>query len=40
MIDCSARVGGYSGASVIELVSGFRLAHIVNASFAHARPSG
>jgi hypothetical protein len=32
--------GRLPGASAIELVSGFRLAHIVNASFAHARPSG
>ena len=32
--------GRLPGASAIELVSGFRLAHIVNASFAHAHPSG
>ncbi len=28
------------GISAIELVSGFRFAHIVNASFTHARPGG
>jgi RES domain-containing protein len=28
------------GVSAIELVSGFRLAHIVNASFTHPNPSG
>jgi RES domain-containing protein len=32
--------GRLPGISAIELVSGFRLAHIVNASFAHAHPSG
>jgi RES domain-containing protein len=32
--------GRLPGISAIELVSGFRLAHIVNASFTHARPSG
>jgi RES domain-containing protein len=32
--------GRLPGASVIELVSGFRLAHIVNASFTHAHPFG
>jgi RES domain-containing protein len=32
--------GRLPGISAIELVSGFRLAHIVNASFAHARPLG
>jgi RES domain-containing protein len=32
--------GRLPGASAIELVSGFRLAHIVNASFTHAHPGG
>ena len=32
--------GRLPGISAIELVSGFRLAHIVNASFIHAHPSG
>jgi RES domain-containing protein len=32
--------GRLPGVSAIELVSGFRLAHIVNASFAHAHPLG
>ena len=32
--------GRLPGISAIELVSGFRLAHIVNASFTHAHPSG
>jgi RES domain-containing protein len=32
--------GGLPGVSAIELVSGFRLAHIVNASFTHAHPFG
>jgi RES domain-containing protein len=32
--------GRLPGISAIELVSGFRLAHIVNASFTHARPYG
>lgn len=32
--------GRLPGASAIELVSGFRLAHIVNASFTHAHPFG
>jgi RES domain len=32
--------GRLPGISAIELVSGFRLAHIVNASFTHAYPSG
>ena len=32
--------GGLPGISAIELVSGFHLAHIVNASFTHAHPSG
>jgi hypothetical protein len=32
--------GRLPGVSVIELVSGFRLAHIVNASFTHPNPSG
>jgi len=32
--------GGLPGISAIELVSGFRLAHIVNASFTHAHPLG
>jgi RES domain-containing protein len=32
--------GSLPGASAIELVSGFRLAHIVNASFTHAHPFG
>jgi hypothetical protein len=32
--------GGLPGISAIELVSGFRLAHIVNASFTHANPMG
>lgn len=32
--------GGLPGVSAIELVSGFRLAHIVNASFTQANPSG
>jgi len=32
--------GRLPGVSAIELVSGFRLAHIVNASFTHARPLG
>ncbi len=32
--------GRLPGISAIELVSGFRLAHIVNASFTHARPFG
>lgn len=32
--------GRLSGVSSIELVSGFHLAHIVNASFTHANPRG
>lgn len=32
--------GRLPGVSTIELVSGFRLAHIVNASFTHAHPLG
>jgi hypothetical protein len=32
--------GRLPGISTIELVSGFRLAHIVNASFTHAHPLG
>ena len=32
--------GRLPGISAIELVSGFRLAHIVNASFTHANPIG
>jgi RES domain-containing protein len=32
--------GRLPGVSAIELVSGFRLAHIVNASFTHAHPFG
>lgn len=32
--------GGLAGISAIELVSGFRLAHIVNAAFTHASPLG
>ncbi|HET9407254.1 MAG TPA: RES family NAD+ phosphorylase [Candidatus Sulfotelmatobacter sp.] len=32
--------GSLPGISVIELVSGFRLAHIVNATFTHAHPLG
>ena len=32
--------GRLPGMSAIELVSGFRLAHIVNASFTHANPFG
>ena len=32
--------GKLPGISAIELVSGFRLAHIVNAAFTHARPAG
>lgn len=32
--------GRLPGVSAIELVSGFPFAHIVNASFTHARPSG
>jgi len=32
--------GKLPGVSAIELVSGFRLAHIVNASFTHPNPSG
>jgi RES domain-containing protein len=32
--------GRLPGVSTIELVSGFRLAHIVNASFTHPNPSG
>jgi len=32
--------GRLPGVSTIELVSGFCLAHIVNASFTHAHPSG
>jgi RES domain-containing protein len=32
--------GRLPGISTIELVSGFRFAHIVNASFTHANPSG
>jgi len=32
--------GKLPGVSTIELVSGFRLAHIVNASFTHAHPLG
>ena len=32
--------GRLPGISTMELVSGFRLAHIVNASFTHARPLG
>lgn len=32
--------GRLAGISAIELVSGFRLAHIVNATFTHAQPRG
>jgi RES domain-containing protein len=32
--------GNLPGISAIELVSGFRLAHIVNATFTHANPFG
>jgi RES domain-containing protein len=32
--------GRLAGISAIELVSGFRLAHIVNATFTHANPFG
>jgi len=32
--------GRLPGVSAIELVSGFRLAHVVNASFTHPNPSG
>ena len=32
--------GKLPGVSTIELVSGFRLAHIVNASFTHGQPEG
>ena len=32
--------GRLPGVSALELVSGFRLAHIVNASFTHAHPFG
>jgi hypothetical protein len=32
--------GALPGVSAIELVSGFRLAHIVNASFTHGHPLG
>lgn len=32
--------GRLPGVSTIELVSGFRLAHVVNAAFTHAPPSG
>jgi RES domain len=32
--------GRLPGVSAIEVVSGFRLAHIVNASFTHPNPSG
>jgi RES domain-containing protein len=32
--------GKLPGISTIELVSGFSLAHVVNASFTHAHPSG
>ena len=32
--------GRLPGISSLELVSGFRLAHIVNASFTHANPRG
>jgi hypothetical protein len=32
--------GRLPGVSALELVSGFRLAHIVNASFTHPNPSG
>lgn len=32
--------GRLPGVSTIELVSGFRLAHIVNATFTHASPTG
>ncbi len=32
--------GGLPGISAIELVSGFRLAHIINASFTHPHPHG
>jgi RES domain-containing protein len=32
--------GRLPGVSAIELVSGFRLAHVVNASFTHAHPLG
>lgn len=32
--------GRLPGISTMELVSGFKFAHIVNASFTHARPSG
>jgi RES domain len=32
--------GKLPGINMIELVSGFRLAHIVNASFTHANPRG
>jgi len=32
--------GKLPGISLLELVSGFRFAHIVNATFTHARPGG
>src|ERR1700755_3512649 len=32
--------GRLPGVSAIELVSGFRLAHIVNATFTHSHPGG
>lgn len=32
--------GSLPGITPVELVSGFRLAHIVNASFTHANPNG
>lgn len=32
--------GRLPGISIVELVSGFRLAHIVNATFTHANPLG
>jgi hypothetical protein len=32
--------GKLPGVSVIELISGFRLAHIINASFTHSNPLG
>ena len=32
--------GRLPGISTVELVSGFHLAHIINASFTHANPSG
>lgn len=32
--------GRLPGISIVELVSGFRLAHIVNATFTHANPMG